>query len=487
MAGQVSPAETGIIAREAEAARSAIAASLAARGLTPRGPIDMRPLPFAGTWGTTSSVALQLGGEIAMTELESAGKLEGLSKKEAKQLAGDATRLATQTLAEGIVADLDASGQYAQVEAANGFINITFNARQIAHQLVTDVLAQGHAYGQGSPKSERVMVEHSQPNTHKSFHVGHLRNSCIGIAVSNIQTKAGYPVMQATYPGDIGMHVIKCLWCYQKFHDGQEPADPLQRGRWLGNIYTESDQRLNIQKEAIGFLNLLTREDKVYGLAIDRLLKRLYKTGAEGEDISYILGRVMLLQDLDAGMLRRADVIAAFWPILGEHLQDVVDRPEMIPTPVNGDPEPTTTPEERLQTWTELAPQIGWFQFEPEWREEVRQEFQRWEAKDPAFVALWERTREWSLNDFRRIFDELGAHFDVWFFESQVEEEGREIVRELVEQWSRGDRRGRSDRRQDRRETRPGKRDVPDDADFALGRHHAVLDQGSGADQAEVR
>lgn len=434
MAGQVGPAESGIIAREAEAARSAIAASLQARGLTPRGPIDMRPLPFAGTWGITSSVALQLGGEVAMAELESAGKLEGLSKKEAKQLAGEATRAATQSIAQGVADELNASGNFAQVEAVNGFINITFDARQIAHQLVADVLAQGEGYGQGAAKTERVMVEHSQPNTHKAFHVGHLRNSAIGIAVANIEAKAGYPVLQATYPGDIGMHVIKCLWCYQRFHDGQEPADPTMRGRWLGGIYTESDQRLNIQKEAIGFLNLLTRDDKAYVAAIDRLLKALYKTGADGEDIAYILGRVIQTQDMDASMFRRADVVEAFWPIIGEHLREIVERPELIPAPVAGEPEPTTTPEERLETWSDLAPQIGWFKHEPAWRDEVRHEFQRWESKDPEFVALWERTRAWSLNDFRRIFDELGAHFDVWFFESEVEEEGRQIVQELIRQ-----------------------------------------------------
>ncbi|HRA48705.1 MAG TPA: arginine--tRNA ligase, partial [Thermomicrobiales bacterium] len=432
MAGQDSPAESGTIAREAEAARQAIAAALEARGLTLRGPIDIRPLPFAGTWGISSSIAHQLGGEMAMTALEKAGKLEGLSKKEAKQLAGAATREATHSLSEGVAADLTATGRFAQVEAANGFINITFDASQIASVLVADVLASGDAYGQGAARPERVLVEHSQPNTHKSFHVGHLRNTCIGVAVSNIQAKAGYPVMQATYPGDIGMHVIKCLWCYQRFHAGQEPADPLSRGRWLGEVYTESDQRLNIQKEALGFLNLVMRDDKAYVAAIDRLLKRLWKSGADGEDIAYLLGKVIATQDIDVSMLRRPEVIEQFWPILGEHLGDVIARPEIVPVPVAGEPEPTTTAEERLETWQAIAPNIGWFTYEPQWREEVRAEFQRWEAKDPAFVALWQETREWSLADFRRIFDELGAHFDVWFFESEVEEEGRQIVQELL-------------------------------------------------------
>ena len=54
--------------------------------------------------------------------------------------------------------------------------------------------------------------------------------------------------------------------------------------------------------------------------------------------------------------------------------------------------------------------------------------------QEPPFVSLWRSTREWSLADFRRIFAELGATFDVWFFESEVEEEGRQIVKILLDE-----------------------------------------------------
>jgi arginyl-tRNA synthetase len=94
---------------------------------------------------------------------------------------------------------------------------------------------------------------------------------------------------------------------------------------------------------------------------------------------------------------------------------------------------PLMTPGERLDRWEELNRTIAWWPHVPQWREEVRQTFARWEAQEPALVALWQTTREWSLTDFRRIFDELDAHFDVWFFESEVEEPGKEIVKELVE------------------------------------------------------
>ena len=33
-------------------------------------------------------------------------------------------------------------------------------------------------------RGEQVMVEFSQPNTHKAFHVGHLRSAILGDALS---------------------------------------------------------------------------------------------------------------------------------------------------------------------------------------------------------------------------------------------------------------------------------------------------------------
>ncbi|MGE3796358.1 MAG: arginine--tRNA ligase, partial [Thermomicrobiales bacterium] len=99
----------------------------------------------------------------------------------------------------------------------------------------------------------------------------------------------------------------------------------------------------------------------------------------------------------------------------------------------NGHVEPATTPAERAEQWEALDEHIDWWSQVPAWREEVKETFKAWEAHDAELVALWETTREWSLADFRRIFSELGATFDVWFFESQVEAEGKQIVAELLE------------------------------------------------------
>src|SRR5687768_8114692 len=266
----------GVIARGEREAGEAIAVALADLGFAPR-PVDLRPLPFEGTWGLATSAAYGLANEAVTRELEASGQFAGLSKKEAKALAAGAVRERVPVLAQQIAEHVAAVGNplFASVEAVNGYVNIAFDSNTVAAALVGEVLARGPEYGQGAPIAETVMVEHSQPNTHKAFHVGHLRNSVLGVAISNILRAAGYDVKDANYIGDIGMHVVKCIWCYERFHRGEEPASPEARGRWLGEVYAESDARLNFRKDVLDFLQLLAREDQQFVDTIDRMLKYL--------------------------------------------------------------------------------------------------------------------------------------------------------------------------------------------------------------------
>ena len=52
----------------------------------------------------------------------------------------------------------------------------------------------------------KVMVEYSQPNTHKAFHVGHMRNCAIGDCVVRLFEHVGHQVVAANYFGDEGAH-----------------------------------------------------------------------------------------------------------------------------------------------------------------------------------------------------------------------------------------------------------------------------------------
>ena len=83
------------------------------------------------------------------------------------------------------------------------------------------------------------MIEYSQPNTHKEFHVGHLRNVVLGSALVNLYRLVGKKVIAANYIGDIGSHVAKCLWVLDKFHKNElEPVE--HKGQYLGKLYAEA-------------------------------------------------------------------------------------------------------------------------------------------------------------------------------------------------------------------------------------------------------
>ena len=96
---------------------------------------------------------------------------------------------------------------------------------------------------------EKIVFEYSQPNTHKTLHVGHMRNLCLGNALTNILRYQGHDVVTATYPGDVGTHVAKCLW-YIKNHVKEEDYPDENKGDWLGEIYTRAVQSYSEQEHA---------------------------------------------------------------------------------------------------------------------------------------------------------------------------------------------------------------------------------------------
>jgi len=63
---------------------------------------------------------------------------------------------------------------------------------------------------------------------------------------------------------------------------------------------------------------------------------------------------------------------------------------------------------------------------------ERREMLRKWEADDPYVHELWRVTRDWSLDEFRDILGMLDIKMDVWFYESEANKLGREIVDELI-------------------------------------------------------
>jgi arginyl-tRNA synthetase len=63
---------------------------------------------------------------------------------------------------------------------------------------------------------------------------------------------------------------------------------------------------------------------------------------------------------------------------------------------------------------------------------ERREMLRKWEAGDPYVYELWSVMREWALEEFRDVLHMLDVIMDVWFFESEANKLGKEIVEELI-------------------------------------------------------
>jgi len=252
-------------------------------------------IPFSGHWGLSTSF-------FKTAAVNSHFKPELSVQKRAEEIANL------------VCNELELPKEFEKEEAIKGYLNIYFDSAVYAKSIVQNIISESSQFGNGTA-DQTIMVEYSQPNTHKAFHVGHLRNMVLGASVCKIMELAGNKVIKTNYIGDIGLHVIKWLWNYMNYHAGELPPHE-GKTRWMGGIYSEAIRRLEENP------------------------------------------------DLDI---------------------------------------------------------------------QVRELFKRWDSRDPKVTALWQETREWSLEAFAEVYKLLGIEFDKVYFESEVEDSGKEIVQRLID------------------------------------------------------
>jgi arginyl-tRNA synthetase len=210
----------------------------------------------------------------------------------------------------------DKALEFEKIEVVRpGYLNF-YLSREYFADFVSSIIREGEDFGSLDRKSEKVMAEYSQPNTHKEFHIGHLRNVFIGSAIVNTLRKAGYPTIAANYFGDTGTHIAKCLWGLVTFHADENLDGIENKAEFLGKVYSEATQKI----------------------------------------------------------------------------------------------------EEN-----------------PEYENEFKLLQKKFEEGDSELVALWEKTKQWSLDEFERIYSQLGVKFDAYFYESVEEEAGKSLLPELLE------------------------------------------------------
>ncbi len=126
-----------------------------------------------------------------------------------------------------------------RVAAMGPYVNFYLKTTELAKIILSEITKQKDKYGNNkSGKGKKVLIEYPSNNTHKEFHIGHLRNVCIGNTLVRLYQKSGYKVYPVNYLNDFGNHVAKCLWGLLKFHKNEKP--PANKQKWLGDIYAEA-------------------------------------------------------------------------------------------------------------------------------------------------------------------------------------------------------------------------------------------------------
>lgn len=108
--------------------------------------------------------------------------------------------------------------------AAPGFLNFHLKTDFLAKHLRLAV-AEGEKFGSGNlGQGKKAVVEFSSPNIAKPMHVGHLRNTNIGQAISNILSYNSYQTITDNHVGDWGTQFGKLLYAYKSW--GREIQNP---------------------------------------------------------------------------------------------------------------------------------------------------------------------------------------------------------------------------------------------------------------------
>lgn len=181
-------------------------------------------------------------------------------------------------LAGDIVSAMGSIGGVDSVEIAGpGFINF-----KLTHQAIFDSISTD---GSKLCDGKKVLVEYTDPNPFKAFHIGHLMSNSIGEVIARLYELQGADVKRLSYGGDIGLHVAKTIWGMNK-EEGIDMGEAYVKG----NESYENDEKI---KEEIDELNIRIYNHVVNGDNFE--YADMYKEGKESsqktfEEIYEILG-----------------------------------------------------------------------------------------------------------------------------------------------------------------------------------------------------
>jgi len=136
--------------------------------------------------------------------------------------------------------------------AGPGFINIKLKDDYLWQQ----VSGLDENFGRSDKMSGKVIVlEHTDPNPFKEFHIGHAYSNTIGTSIGKMLLAAGAKVHQVSYHGDVGLHIAMAIYGLQQSQNGD-----LGAAYAMGAQAYQNDSSAKEQIEKIN-TNIYKRDD----------------------------------------------------------------------------------------------------------------------------------------------------------------------------------------------------------------------------------
>lgn len=160
------------------------------------------------------------------------------------------------------VVEASSSGLLDKCEVAGpGFLNLYLSTQSLRDRLTPEHLTQERQLSETERKT--VVVDYSSPNIAKEMHVGHIRSTILGDAISRVVHHLGHRVVRQNHLGDWGTQFGMLIAFYRRHPERLEKfelASVEQNYREANNLFSSDPDFEKEAKEAVVLLHQGSQE-----------------------------------------------------------------------------------------------------------------------------------------------------------------------------------------------------------------------------------
>lgn len=231
---------------------------------------------------TEASNALAKAGlpkaEIVVNKDYSMGLLSTNCFHAARELKKNPVEIAKETVKK---IDLKKTKYLRKAVAVGGYINFHVSPQYYSESVNECLTLETRK----KPNGKKAVIEFSQPNVGKPFHVGHIRSTILGDVVSNLLEETGWSVVRMNYFGDAGSQVAKLILATQVLKNLPVIHNEKDLLAYYIEIHKKIEEDPELSEKARGILEKIEAGDP----EISKTLQMVREKSYEAFDRNYAL------------------------------------------------------------------------------------------------------------------------------------------------------------------------------------------------------